>query len=77
MFGNNDGPMKMNEYFSLKMTDLFPATLISPQVQNSIKTGFKVRPLNSNDYDKGFLKCLGMLTTVGDMSKKQFLGACY
>ncbi|XP_037963187.1 probable glucosamine 6-phosphate N-acetyltransferase isoform X2 [Plutella xylostella] len=32
----------------------------------------KVRPLQRSDYDKGFLQLLGQLTSVGNVSKKQF-----
>lgn len=34
----------------------------------------KVRPLQRSDYDKGFLQLLGQLTSVGNVSKKQFDG---
>lgn len=33
-----------------------------------------VRPLQRSDYDKGFLQLLGQLTSVGNVSKKQFDG---
>jgi glucosamine-phosphate N-acetyltransferase len=56
------------------MTDLFTPSLISPSVTQSLKPGFVVRPLRSDDYDKGFLECLAMLTTTGKMPKKDFLG---
>ncbi|KAI8901095.1 acyl-CoA N-acyltransferase [Globomyces pollinis-pini] len=56
------------------MTDqLFSPKLISPEVIKSIKPGFVVRPLSSGDYEKGFLECLGMLTSVGKMPKADFL----
>ncbi|KAH6563594.1 hypothetical protein BASA50_001631 [Batrachochytrium salamandrivorans] len=52
---------------------LFSVDYISPEVQQSLKPGFVVRPLHSDDYEKGFLDTLGMLTTVGQMSKGQFM----
>ncbi|KAI8923883.1 acyl-CoA N-acyltransferase [Entophlyctis helioformis] len=52
---------------------LFSPTLISPEVKASLKAGYEVRPLEAADYDKGFLDTLGMLTTVGAMSKARFL----
>ena len=51
---------------------LFDAKLISPQVQAALPAGFIVRPLDSSDYEKGFLKTLEMLTIVGPLSKYQF-----
>lgn len=33
-----------------------------------------VRPLQRADYDKGFLKLLNQLTSVGDVSRRQFDG---
>ena len=33
----------------------------------------KVRPLKMTDYDRGFLPLLTQLTSVGDISRKEFL----
>eukprot|EP01103_Thecamoeba_quadrilineata_P003688 TRINITY_DN1343_c0_g1_i4.p1 TRINITY_DN1343_c0_g1~~TRINITY_DN1343_c0_g1_i4.p1 ORF type:complete len:123 (-),score=15.35 TRINITY_DN1343_c0_g1_i4:322-660(-) len=33
---------------------------------------FHVRPLNSDDYDKGFCQVLGQLSVVGDITKEEF-----
>ena len=33
-----------------------------------------MRPLNTEDYDRGFLKLLEQLTKVGDVSKEMFSG---
>ncbi|KAJ3062662.1 Glucosamine-phosphate N-acetyltransferase-like protein [Quaeritorhiza haematococci] len=52
---------------------LFTPRLISPEVQASLPEGFVVRPLEATDYEKGFLDALGMLTSVGPMSKGQFM----
>ncbi|XP_043246293.1 glucosamine 6-phosphate N-acetyltransferase-like [Amphibalanus amphitrite] len=35
--------------------------------------GLLVRPLQKEDYDKGFLQLLGQLTEVGDISREDFL----
>lgn len=35
--------------------------------------GLRVRPLNTNDYDKGFVKLLNQLTEVGEVSREMFL----
>jgi glucosamine-phosphate N-acetyltransferase len=52
---------------------LFSEHLISPAVKASVGDKFSVRPLAPTDYDKGFLECLGMLTTVGKMTRAAFL----
>ncbi|CAG8816050.1 34785_t:CDS:2, partial [Gigaspora margarita] len=53
---------------------LFSSDLISSEVQAALPKGHTIRPLSSEDYEKGFLDVLTVLTTVGDMSKAQFLG---
>lgn len=52
---------------------LFPSTFISKQVQSQLPAGFIIRPLASDDFEKGFLKALSHLTTVGTISKAQFM----
>ncbi|RKO92480.1 acyl-CoA N-acyltransferase [Blyttiomyces helicus] len=52
---------------------LFSPSLISPEVKASLKPGFVVRPLAPSDYEKGFLEALSQLTTVGKLSKADFL----
>ncbi|CAG8533013.1 7030_t:CDS:2 [Paraglomus occultum] len=52
---------------------LFSASLISPEVQAALPPGYKVRPLASDDYERGFLDTLAVLTEIGDISKAQFL----
>ncbi|KAI3629917.1 hypothetical protein MIR68_011352 [Amoeboaphelidium protococcarum] len=53
--------------------DLFSTKFISDQVQSQLPTGFKLRPLKSDDYHRGFLTALSHLTTVGDLTEAQFL----
>lgn len=48
----------------------------SPQI-TAVNTGenwLKVRPLQVGDYDRGFLQLLSQLTTVGNVSREDFLG---
>ncbi|KAJ3120803.1 Glucosamine-phosphate N-acetyltransferase-like protein [Nowakowskiella sp. JEL0407] len=52
---------------------LFDKLYISGDVQNALPAGFVVRPLEIGDYEKGFLEALEMLTSVGKMSKGQFI----
>jgi len=51
---------------------LFSADLLSPEVQSALPEGYQLRALRQGDYDTGFLDCLRVLTTVGDISKDQF-----
>ncbi|KAI1465329.1 acyl-CoA N-acyltransferase [Daldinia caldariorum] len=51
---------------------LFSASLISPKVAGSFPDGFTIRPLEKEDYVKGFLECLRVLTWMGDVSEAEF-----
>ncbi|KAI9206188.1 acyl-CoA N-acyltransferase [Polychytrium aggregatum] len=52
---------------------LFCPRLIPASQQQALPDGFAVRPLSIKDYDKGFLQALSQLTTVGDLTKEQFV----
>lgn len=52
--------------------DLFAADLLSPDVQAALPDGYKLRALRRSDYSTGFLECLRVLTTVGDVSEDGF-----
>jgi len=51
---------------------LFSADLISEAVAKELPEGYTARSLRLSDYDGGFLDCLRVLTTVGDIKKEQF-----
>lgn len=51
---------------------LFSESLISPDVSASLPQGYQLRALRRSDYDSGFLDCLRVLTTVGDISEEKF-----
>ncbi|KAI0107907.1 acetyltransferase [Hypoxylon sp. NC0597] len=51
---------------------LFSSDLISPAVSAALPEGYVARSLRLSDYDAGFLDCLRVLTTVGEISKEQF-----
>ncbi|KAL0079708.1 acyl-CoA N-acyltransferase [Phycomyces blakesleeanus] len=51
---------------------LFSPKLISPEVQNSLPNGYLLRPLKRDDYKKGVLEILAQLSTVGEITQKQF-----
>ncbi|ORY91279.1 acyl-CoA N-acyltransferase [Syncephalastrum racemosum] len=52
---------------------LFNDSFISPQVQAALPKGYTLRPLRSNDYERGFLDVLRVLTEVGDHTKEKWL----
>ncbi|KAI8992247.1 acyl-CoA N-acyltransferase [Pilobolus umbonatus] len=56
------------------MTDisLFESHLLSPEVQSQLPPGYTLRALRSNDYERGFLKVLEVLTEVGGHTKQEF-----
>lgn len=51
---------------------LFSSDLISPAVAAALPEGYTARALRKSDYDAGFLECLRVLTTVGEISKEAF-----
>lgn len=51
---------------------LFGDELISSDVVAALPTGYKLRALRQSDYHIGFLECLRVLTTVGDITEAQF-----
>jgi glucosamine-phosphate N-acetyltransferase len=51
---------------------LFSLDLISPTIAASLPESYTIRPLQKDDYARGFLDCLRVLTTVGDISEAQF-----
>ncbi|KAF6839989.1 glucosamine 6-phosphate n-acetyltransferase [Colletotrichum musicola] len=53
-------------------TGLFSDDLISPAVASSLPEGYVVRALRLSDYNAGFLDCLRVLTTVGEITESQF-----
>lgn len=54
--------------------ELFSADLISPAVQATLPPGYRLRALKRSDYATGFLDCLRVLTTVGDVTEDEFKG---
>ncbi|KAF3352837.1 U3 small nucleolar RNA-associated protein 15 [Verticillium dahliae VDG1] len=51
---------------------LFSHHLLSPTVAASLPEGYILRALRKSDYDTGFLDCLRVLTTVGEISDDKF-----
>jgi hypothetical protein len=45
-----------------------------PKMDPSKPAALQFRPLQADDYDRGYLECLSHLTTVGDISREQFNG---
>eukprot|EP00842_Homolaphlyctis_polyrhiza_P003986 jgi/Hompol1/4589/HPOL_003734-RA len=50
----------------------FSKELISQEIQDQLPEGFVIRPLELEDYDRGYLQVLAELTTVGEISKESF-----
>jgi glucosamine-phosphate N-acetyltransferase len=51
---------------------LFSNTLISPEVISSLPESYTVRSLEREDFAKGYLDCLRVLTHVGDLTVEEF-----
>lgn len=55
---------------------LFPPSLIPPEItanlQSSPSSGIIIRPLQKNDFSKGYLDCLRVLTWVGDLTDEEW-----
>lgn len=51
---------------------LFSNELVPDTIAQALPEGYTARALRLSDYDAGFLDCLRVLTTVGDISKEQF-----
>jgi len=51
---------------------LFSSDLISPIIAASLPESYTVRALQKDDYARGFLDCLRVLTTVGDITEEQW-----
>mmetsp|Transcript_32588 Transcript_32588/g.81680 ORF Transcript_32588/g.81680 Transcript_32588/m.81680 type:complete len:185 (+) Transcript_32588:164-718(+) len=49
--------------------DLFSASLLHPV---PISPNFVIRPLRRDDFDRGYMKLLAQLTSVGKVTKEQF-----
>jgi hypothetical protein len=49
---------------------LFSSELISAEVVKQLPEGYNCRPMQRNDYHKGFLDVLRVLTTVGDITEE-------
>lgn len=55
------------------LDDLFDPALISAEAKAAFPESYIVRPLQREDYRKGFFDCLSVLTYVGDISEERFL----
>lgn len=64
-------PPKMNGSAAPE-AGLFGDNLVSPDVAAALPSGYKIRALRQSDYHAGFLDCLRVLTTVGDISEEKF-----
>lgn len=51
---------------------VFSPTLISPTIAASLPENYTIRALEQSDYARGFLDCLRVLTTVGDITESEW-----
>jgi len=51
---------------------LFTSDLVSPKIAASLPESYTLRSLRKSDYARGFLDCLRVLTTVGDITEEQW-----
>lgn len=49
---------------------LFSSDLISPEIVKQLPESYTLRSLRKSDYSRGFLDCLRVLTTVGDITEE-------
>ena len=52
---------------------LFPSSLISPKVISELPEGYRIRQLARDDFKKGILDVLRVLTSVGDVTEERWL----
>lgn len=51
---------------------MFSANLLSSEVSAALPEGYALRALRKSDFNSGFLDCLRVLTTVGDITEADF-----
>jgi len=51
---------------------LFTSELVSPTIAAQLPESYTIRALQKSDYARGFLDCLRVLTTVGDITEEQW-----
>ncbi|KAF3765191.1 acyl-CoA N-acyltransferase [Cryphonectria parasitica EP155] len=51
---------------------LFSPTLISPEIGATLPQGFTIRPIQRQDFQKGYLDCLEVLTWVGPLTEAEW-----
>ena len=54
--------------------ELFASDLLSPEVSAALPEGYRLRALQRSDFNTGFLDCLRVLTTVGEITEEGFQG---
>ena len=51
---------------------LFEDRFLSKEVQSSLPDGYKLNPLRSNDFERGYLDILSVLTEVGNHTRESW-----
>ncbi|KAG8165998.1 hypothetical protein KVR01_004550 [Diaporthe batatas] len=52
---------------------LFDPALITDEARAAFPEGYHIRPLQRDDYGRGFFDCLSVLTYVGNVSEERFV----
>jgi hypothetical protein len=61
-----------NDTVAMSEKSLFADNLLSPSVASALPQGYVLRALRPSDFSSGFLDCLRVLTTVGEISQADF-----
>lgn len=67
-----DAATNGEEWTDVGETGLFSPELISPAIASILPESYTIRPMRKSDYNRGFLDCLRVLTTVGDITEAQW-----
>ncbi|ETN44562.1 uncharacterized protein HMPREF1541_10232 [Cyphellophora europaea CBS 101466] len=51
---------------------IFPPSLLSPAIHSATPPGYSVRPLQRDDFSRGYFDCLATLTWIGEPTQQDF-----
>jgi glucosamine-phosphate N-acetyltransferase len=68
---NSYPPTKLDT--AMAQEGIFSANLLSSEVKAALPEGYTLRALRKSDFNSGFLDCLRVLTTVGDITEADFV----
>jgi hypothetical protein len=73
-FGDESGGEEVGglKKLNISSTPLFSPSLLPVSVLSTIPDGYTLRPLERDDFSRGFFETLQVLTSTGDVSKEAF-----